>query len=163
MKNSVFRHYVSAMRLGMPVFGDLIFKAELSRFTRAMEISLTSGIPIIKAIAISLPILREDVIREKLEGSIAALQKGSSLSETFGNADVFPPFALNLINIGEESGNLTGGLAEIADAFETDCGDSVDIMINLMEPVMVLAIGLVVGFIVCAVLLPIFQLNIVQM
>jgi type II secretory pathway component PulF len=133
------------------------------RLHRAFEVSLQSGIPVIKGINISLPIVNEVAIRNRLIASQADLEAGESLSRSFKKTEIFPVFALNLIKIGEESGNLTEALSEIADSFEADCEDAINVMISLIEPVMILAVGLIVGLIVGAVLLPIFQINVIQM
>ena len=162
MKNKIFRRYLSKAKLKLPIFGNLIYKSELARFVRALEISLENGIPIINAISISVPILNEVSIKERLNTCVKSLEVGESMSKTFKDSAVFPPFVINLVSVGEESGNLSEVLSEVAGSFEEDCGDAVTIMVNLLEPVMVLGIGLVVGFIVSAVLLPIFQLNIMK-
>ncbi|MDD4957068.1 MAG: type II secretion system F family protein [Candidatus Omnitrophica bacterium] len=163
IKNKVFRRYISNIKLRIPVLGPLVYRSELARFTRALEVSLQNGIPIINAIEVSLPILNEEAIREKLTEHVKGLEVGEALSSTFAKSGVFPIFAVSLVNIGEESGNLVESLSDIAASFESDCTDAVDIMVNLLEPLMVLFIGLIVGFIVSAVLLPIFQLNVIQL
>ncbi|MFA6636329.1 MAG: type II secretion system F family protein [Candidatus Omnitrophota bacterium] len=163
MGSKTFKGHISSLKLKLPVFGDLILKSELSRFTRAMEICMGSGIPAIGATSISLSMIGEYHLRQKLEGSIKSIERGRSLTETFSEAGIFPVFAINLINVGEESGNVTESMKDISDAFEADCGDAVDVALGLLEPAMVLVVGLIVGFIVSAVLLPVFQMNFVQM
>jgi type II secretory pathway component PulF len=163
MGNKKFKDHVSSCKLKLPVFGDLILKSELSKFTRTMEICMGSGIPAISATTISLSMIGEYHLRHKLEGSIKSIERGRSLTETFSETGIFPVFAINLINVGEESGNVTGSMKDISDAFETDCVDAVDVALGLLEPAMVLVVGLIVGFIVNAVLLPVFQMNFVQM
>jgi type II secretory pathway component PulF len=157
--NKVFVGHISAIRLRLPVFGDLILKAELSRFTRALEICLKSGIPAVNATAIALSLVNEPYIKERMSGLVKSIEKGRALSETFTESGIFPDFAINLINVGEESGDLAGSMADISDSFETDCSDAIEVSLGLLEPVMVLIVGLVVGFIVSAVLLPVFQMN----
>jgi type IV pilus assembly protein PilC len=163
LANEAFRIHISKFKMKFPVFGDLILKSELSRFTRAMEICLGSGIPAIKATNIALSMVGERCLKNGLEGSIRSLERGRSLTETFSETGVFPVFAVNLINVGEESGDLSGSMGDIAEAFETDCADAIDVALGLIEPAMVLIVGLVVGFIVSAVLLPVFQMNFIQM
>lgn len=161
--NSVFKGHISALKLKIPVFGELILKSELARFTRAMEICLRSGIPAVNSTTISLSMIGEPYLKNKLKGSIRSLERGVSLTETFSESGVLPIFAINLINVGEESGDLTGSMANISEAFEMDCADAIDVALGLLEPAMVLVVGLIVGFIVSAVLLPVFQMNFVQM
>lgn len=161
--NKVFRRYCSSLKLNMPIMGRLIARSELARFMRALEISSQSGVPLIKAITISLPIIREEFIRGNLQKSLKELETGRLLSEAFESTSVIPLYALNLIRVGEESGNMTRSFSEIADVFEAECTDAIDYMVHLLEPLMMLVIGLIVWFIVSAVLLPIFQLNMIQL
>jgi len=163
LSESAFRGYLSAFKLKIPVFGTLVYKTELARFTRAIETSLQNGIPIVSAISISLPIISEEALTSRLSNSVKGLEVGETLSNTLKKSGVFPLFALNLMNVGEESGNITESLSEIAESFETECEETIDVLVTLLEPMMIIFIGLIVGFIVSAVLLPIFQLNMVQL
>ncbi|MFC1704487.1 type II secretion system F family protein [Candidatus Omnitrophota bacterium] len=163
MSNKVFQYYISTIKLRLPIFGQLVFKSEVARFARALEMALHSGIPIIRALDISLPIINEYVIKESLSQSLKDLESGVTLSSTLKNAKIFPPFVFNLVSVGEESGKLYEALSDIADSFKTDCEDAIKTLTTLLEPSMVLIIGLIVGFIVTAVLLPIFQLNFMRL
>ncbi len=160
-KNKLLNAYFSMIRLKTPVLGDFILKAEFARFARAMEMALHDGIPIIKAMDISIPIIGEEIIKEELLRSRDELEKGSSLGEVLKLSRVFPPFVFNLISVGEESGKVEESFTNIAESYESECSDALKIMTTLIEPIMVLGVGLVVAFIVSAVLLPIFQLNFV--
>jgi len=157
-----FKNNFSLLKLKTPFLGDFIFKSEFAKFARAMQTSLHSGIPIIKTMSISVQIVNEPVIRDKLSLCLRELELGGSLGNTLKNLGTFPPFVFNLISIGEESGRLDEVLSNIAFSFESDCEEYIKVLTTLLEPVMVLVIGLVVGFIVSAVLLPIFQLNVMQ-
>jgi type IV pilus assembly protein PilC len=162
-KNRFFKEHFSAFKLKVPFLGDFIFKSEFARFARALETSLESGIPIIKAMDISLQILNEPVIKGSLTKSLKELESGGSLGSTLKASRIFSPFVVTLVSIGEESGRLDEMLSDIASSFEADCEEYVKIITTLLEPIMVLVIGLVVGFIVSAVLLPIFQLNVMHL
>ncbi|MFC1593845.1 type II secretion system F family protein [Candidatus Omnitrophota bacterium] len=163
MNNKAFQRSISVFKLKLPLFGPLIFKSEFSRFARALEMALHSGIPIIRAIDISIPILSEYIIKESLTASLQELESGGSFSRALKNAQLFPPFILNLVSVGEESGRLYEALSDIADSYKADCEEAVRVLTTLLEPAMVLVIGLIVGFIVSAVLLPIFQLNFMRL
>ncbi len=163
LMSRIFRHYMSALRLRLPLFGQLIFKAEFARFARALEMALRSGIPIIKAMHVSLPIVSEDILKETLAASKSELESGGSFGQILKKSGIFPPFVYNLVSIGEESGKINQSLADIAEYFEADCREYVKIMTTLLEPAMILIIGLVVGFIVSAILLPVFNLNFMQL
>lgn len=163
MKSPAFRRQLSAFKLKMPLFGDVIYKAELARFTRALEIGLASGIPITRALDIALPILKEVDISERLSRCSSSLESGDTLEASFRACEVFDDFVLSIIHVGEESGNLTGTLSEVADEFEQQATSKVDVMVTMLEPVMILIIAIIIGFIVIAVLLPIFNLDFLQL
>lgn len=159
LKNPLFREHLSAIKLKLPIFGEVILKAELARFTRALEISLRSGIPIVKAIGIAMPIIKEKAILNSMKDCATVLERGDTLEESLRLCGVFDDFVLNIVHVGEESGDLTGTLSEIADEFEEQAKTKVDVMVNLLEPLIILFVALVIGFIVMAVLLPIFNLD----
>jgi len=152
--------FLSHLRLHLPIFGKLILKSELGRFSRTLELLIRSGIPILKAIDITIPVVNNVVLREKLKASYKELEQGGSFGRSLKNSKLFPPFICNLIIVGEESGKLTDSLAEVASSYERDTDEAVKIMTNLLEPLMILVMGLIVGFIVIAMLLPIFQINV---
>ncbi len=152
---------MSRLKLRMPFLGDLIQKSELARFCGTLEMLLKSGIPILKALEVATPVVGNGVIQEELRKSYDALKEGGSFGKSLEHSKLFPPFMTNLIVIGEESGRLTEGLAEIAISYTRATEDSIKVMTTLLEPVIILVMGLIVGFIVIAMLLPIFQIDVV--
>lgn len=150
---------MSIMKLHIPVFGTLIQKAELARFSRTLELLIRNGIPILKAIDIAIPVLSNEVIKNQLQNSYRELEQGGSFGKSLKNSPLFPAFMSNLIIVGEESGRLDDALNEVASSYERDFDEAVKVLSNLLEPVMILIMGLVVGFIVIAMLLPIFEIN----
>ena len=160
--NKMFTYHLSILKLNLPILGQLIFKSEFARFARTLEISLQSGVSLVKGWELSLPIIKEDVIRNNLEESLKVLKSGGRLCETL-KGDLFPPLVYNLVEIGEESGELEEAFSNIAQWFENDCQEFIRLLTTVLEPMMVLVVGLIIGFIVAAVLLPIFQLDFMQM
>jgi type II secretory pathway component PulF len=152
--------FLSGMKLHLPVFGKLMLKAELSRFCRTLELLIKSGIPILKAINIATPVVNNEIIKEKLANSYKELEQGGSFGKSLKNSKLLPPLVTNLIIVGEESGKLTDALSEVASSYERDTDEALKIMTNLLEPLMILVMGLIVGFIVIAMLLPIFEINV---
>jgi type II secretory pathway component PulF len=148
-----------AMALRVPVLGALVQKAELARFSRTLELLLKSGLPILRALSISLPVLNNEVIKNYLNKSYKGLEQGGSFAASLRDSRLIPPFMSNLVSVGEESGKIDDALREIADSYEKDTDDSLRISNSLIEPVMMLVMGLIVGFIVMAMLLPIFEMN----
>lgn len=161
-KTHAFRRYVSLVALKVPVLGPFLIKSEFARFARTFEIAMHSGIPIINAMALSIDILKLDILREGLIKVKHGLEGGKLLGEQLKGLHLFPSLVYTVISIGEESGRLEEALGDISSTFEDDCEETVRFVTTLLEPVMVLAVGLVVAFIVGAVLLPIFQLNVIN-
>ncbi|MBU0549048.1 MAG: type II secretion system F family protein [Candidatus Omnitrophica bacterium] len=151
---------ISKFKLHMPLFGEFIFKADLARFNRSLELLIKSGMPILRAIDVSVPILKNEVIKRQLLQSYKDLEQGGSFGSSLKKSRIFPAFMTNLIIVGEESGRLDEALAEVSRAYERDIDEAIKVMTSLIEPLMILVIGLLVGFIVVAMLLPIFQINI---
>ncbi len=151
---------LSWFRLRLPVLGNFILKVEFSRFSRTLELLIKSGIPILQAIDIAIPVLENEVLKNQLRQSYKELEQGGSLGRSLKGSKLFPVFMSNLIIVGEESGKLDEALAEVADSYERDTDEAIRVMANLIEPLMILGMGLIVGFIVVAMLLPIFEINV---
>ncbi len=161
VKNETFKLYLSRTKLKLPLYGNIVMKAEIAQFVRALAMAIRSGIPIVHAVNISVPILDEYGIIDAVKFSLEQLKSGGSFADALKQSGIFPPFVYNLIKVGEESGDIEDSLINIAESYEADCEEAIKIMTNLLEPAMVLIVGAVVGFIVFAVLLPIFKLNVV--
>jgi type II secretory pathway component PulF len=150
----------SALKLRIPVFGKFSLKADLACFSRTLELLLKSGLPILRALQISVQVLDNEIIKERLIKSYRDLEQGISFGRSMKDSKLLPLFMVNLISVGEESGNLAGALGEVADAYERDTDEMIRIMSSLLEPLMILVMGVIVGFIVVAMLLPVFEINI---
>ena len=144
----------------MPFFGNFVRKAELSRFCHTLGPLIKSGLPILSAIDITVPIVGNEVIKGQLRQSYKELEQGGSFGKYLKGSKLIPLFMSNLIIVGEESGKLDEALAEIAATYERDTDEALRIFSSLLEPIMILAMGLIVGFIVVAMLLPIFEINV---
>ena len=161
LKAEAARIPLSRLKLKTPLLGKLTLKSELSRFSRTLELLLKSGIPILKALEVAIPVVNNEVLREKLRFSYKELEQGGSFGRSLRASKVFPLFMCNLIAVGEESGKLGDALVEVAASYERDTEEALKVMMNLLEPLMILAMGLIVGFIVVAMLLPIFEINVI--
>lgn len=159
IKTEAGRLSFSLFKLHLPIFGKLILKAELARFSRTLELLIKNGISILRAIDVAIPVLENEIIKRQLRQSYKELEQGGFLGKSLKNSKIFPPFMSNLISIGEESGRLNESLAEIADSYEHDTDEAMQVMSSLIEPLMILGMGLIVGFIVVAMLLPVFEIN----
>ena len=158
-KTKAGKLFLSSLKLRLPVFGKFILKAELARFSRTLELLLKNGITILKAIDIAIPVLDNEVLKNQLKQSYKDLEQGGSFGRGLKNSKLFPLFMSNLIVVGEESGRLNESLGEVADAYERDTDEAIRMMASLLEPLMILAMGLIVGFIVVAMLLPVFEIS----
>ena len=161
-KGKAGRSALSQVLLKIPMLGDVLLKTELSRFSRTLVLLLQSDVSIIKALQISIPILSNELVKKHLYRCQEALETGSSFGESLREAKEMPSMMGHLISVGEESGNLTEVLTEIAETYEQETDESIKMFTTLLEPVMILLVGLVIGFIVFAMLLPIFQVDILS-
>ncbi|MBU1998943.1 MAG: type II secretion system F family protein [Candidatus Omnitrophica bacterium] len=152
--------FLSAFKLRIPIFGSLLLKAELARFCRTLELLIKSGIPILKAINVAIPVLQNEVISRKLRQSYKELEQGGSLGSSLKNSKLIPLLMSNLIIVGEQSGKLHEALGEVAHTYEADTDEAISVMSSLLEPIMILFLGLIVGFLVVAMLLPVFEINV---
>ncbi|MFC1807268.1 type II secretion system F family protein [Candidatus Omnitrophota bacterium] len=155
------RFALSLLKLRIPIFGTFTLKNELGRFSRTMELLIRSGVPILKSLELGIPVLENEIIKSKLKKSYKDLEQGGSFGKSLKDSKLIPIFVSNLIIIGEESGRLHEALSEVALSYEHDTEESIRIMTSLLEPLMILFVGLIVGFIVVAMLLPIFEINVI--
>ena len=151
--------WISRFKLRLPLFGNLILKVELFHFCRTMELLIRNGVPILNAIHIAIPVLSNEIIKKQIEGSREELEQGYSFGMSLKKSEWIPLFMSNLIIVGEESGKLDEALAEVGNDYEKDTDEAVKMTTNLLEPLMILVMGLIIGFIVVAMLLPIFEIN----
>jgi type II secretory pathway component PulF len=151
---------MSSLKLHIPVVKTLVLKLELARFSRTLELLLRSGIPILRALNVTIPVLGNEIIRKQFQDSSKDLEQGGSLGRSLKSSKIIPLFMSNLLTVGEETGKLNEALTELASSYESDTDEALRVMTSLLEPLLILAMGLVVGFIVVAMLLPIFEINV---
>ena len=147
------------MLLKLPLFGPLIQKIEVSRFSLTLATLLKSGVPILQAIGIVRSILINRVISDSIIVIQQALKKGQGLSGPLQKAGVFPPMAVHMITVGETSGALDKMLTKVSNTYDKEVEQSIKQVISLIEPMMILFMAVVIGFIVVSMLLAIFSAN----
>jgi len=145
--------------LQLPGLGPLMRKLVLARFAKVLGLLLASGVPVIRAMEITAEAVVNRAYRTFLAGARSDLIEGGKLSASLGRSPLFPPLLVHMIGIGEQSGTLEAMLEKAGTAFEGEFNTATTRFMSLLEPVLVLAMGLAVGLVVVAVLLPIFQLN----
>jgi len=147
------------IKLKIPVFGEMIRKASLARFSRSFGVLLGARIPVLQAIRIAILTLENVVFRRALEKVEKSVIDGASLAKSIESSSYFPTFMVNMIAVGEKGGNLENALLEIAHSYEREVRKMIKIVTSLLEPAIILVMGLVVGVIVFGMLLPIFEIN----
>lgn len=154
------RMFIDRARLRIPVLGPLLCKAEIARFARTLSLLLESYLPVDRALDLSARSLRNIVLRDEVERARRnTVQQGLPLSAGLKRSEHFPVFVANLVAVGEEAGRLEESLAEVASFYEREVDQLTRIAVSLLEPVLILAVGAIVGFIVAAMLLPVFELG----
>jgi type IV pilus assembly protein PilC len=145
--------------LHVPIFGPLFQKVALSRFSRTFSTLIKSGVPILGALDIVSRTAGNAVISRVVDGARENVRQGDTLSEPLATSKIFPPMVTKMIGIGEKSGSLEVLLEKISVFYDDQVSASVKSLTSLIEPVMIGVMGLLVGGIVLAVFLPIFELQ----
>ncbi len=145
--------------LSIPAIGEFIKKVEIGRLTKSLATLLDNGVPILQSIEVVSDAVTNEVLKQELDRIGEQIRDGSSFSSAIRASPHFPIFVMNMIAVGEEGGRLEDALRKVADSYEHDADRLVKIMTSLIEPLMILGMGAVVAFIVVAMLLPIFQIN----
>ena len=146
-------------KLKLPLIGEFIKKTQLTEIARSFALLLANGIPILQAIKITIPTLDSEVFKLELQTVHKNIIDGMSLEQSMKKSKWFPRFMTNMLAVGERGGNLEEALLDVARFYEREVDKTTKIITSLLEPAIILVTGIVVGFIVFAMLLPIFQLN----
>jgi type IV pilus assembly protein PilC len=144
--------------LSIPFIKKQTIKIVTSRFIRTLSTLLGSGIPILQALETSAIVTNNEVLIEGIESVSEDIKKGESLSYLLGKLDIFPKMTVSMINIGEETGALEDMLAKTADYYDDELEASLEKLVALVEPLGILFMGLIIGFIVIAMMLPMFDM-----
>ena len=147
------------MKLKVPVFGPLFRKVALSRFSRTFATLLRSGVPILGALDIVAGIAGNRIVAEAIINARESVRQGESLAQPLSESPVFPPMVTRMIAIGERSGALEQLLTKISEFYDEQVEATVESLTSLIEPLMIAAMGVIVGTIVLSVFLPIFKLQ----
>ena len=147
------------IKLVFPGLRDLTIKTASARFGRTLASLLQSGVPLITSLQIVKNIVDNVLLAELIEEACEELEKGKSLSHFLQGNRWFPPMLVQMIAVGEQSGSLDKMLAKAADSYEKEVESKILALTSMIEPVMILSMGLVVSFIVISILLPIFEMN----
>jgi type II secretion system protein F len=150
-----FHHFL----LRVPVIGELILKREVAAFTRTLGALLGNGVPILNAIEISSEVLGLLPIRDDVKKIPESITQGKGMAPSLRESSIFPAVVVNMVAVGEETGQLPDVLLRVARSYETQVERQVKTLTSIIEPLIIVVLGFVVGFVVLALLLPIFSLD----
>jgi len=145
--------------LKLPLIGRLVRTAQAARFTRTLGILTQSAVPIVQALSLSRQVVSNQVMKQACEQTASAVREGSGLARAMQNTGAFPPLSIKLVHSGEQSGQLSQMLERTAKVQEKDVENKLKTLIGALQPLAILFVGMMVLFIVLAMLLPIFQIN----
>ena len=145
--------------LKLPIFGDLIRKVAVARFTRTLGTMLSSGVPILTALNICSKTAGNKVVEVTVQKTRVAISEGKQMADTLSESNVFPPMLTQMIGVGETSGALDKMLEKVAIFYEEEVDNAVGALKQLIEPLMILFLGVIIGGLVIAMYLPIFKLG----
>ena len=149
---------IDAFLLKIPVIGMLIRKVAVARFTRTLGTLISSGVPILEGLLITARSAGNRVVEREVMGARTAVTSGRALSDPLRGSTVFPPMVVHMISVGENTGALDQMLSKIADFYDDEVDTAVNALTALLEPMMIVFLGVVVGGLVVAMYLPIFKL-----
>lgn len=152
-------HIWDEIKLRTPVIGAIYMKMAMARFGRTLGSLLQSGVPPLPALQIVRNIVNNTLIAEVIDKAMEEIEAGASLATSLAQSRWFPPIVIQMISVGEQSGELENMLDKVADVYERETESKIMAMTSMLEPVMILVMGVVVGFIVISILLPIFEMN----
>ncbi len=153
------RRFYDGVMLKLPVFGTLVRKLAVARFARTLSSLLENGVSLLSALDIVKNIAGNVLIADAVDEAAGEVGKGQGLGKALADSDAFPNLSIQMIHVGEQSGDLEPMLNKIADVYENEVESTVLSMTSLLEPVMILLMGVIVGFIVISICLPIFEMN----
>jgi type IV pilus assembly protein PilC len=152
------RNLLDRIRLRAPLFGDLIRKTAISRFSRTLGTLVTSGVPILQALTITRETAGNSVIARAISQVHDSVKEGESIVAPLEASGAFPPMVISMIDVGEETGQLPEMLLKIAEVYDDEVDNSVAALTSLLEPIMIVFLALVVGTIVIALFMPLISI-----
>ena len=153
------RMFYDRLKLSIPIVGGLTTKIAISRFSRTLATLLNSGIPLLSSLEIVRTVVNNQVIADAIAGAQENIREGQEIHTPLAQRGVFPPLVIQMIAIGEKSGELEQMLFKVAEAYDNEVEATIGSLTSMLEPVMILIMGVAVGFIVLAILLPIFEMT----
>lgn len=152
------KHMIDRYLLRVPVLGDILRKISVARFTRTLSTLLTSGVPILEGLDITSRTAGNAILEDVIRQLRRQIEEGKTLSEPMKQSGFFPPMVIQMISVGESTGELDDMLVKVADYYEEEVDTVVANLLTIMEPVIMVILGVIVGTIVIAMYMPLFKL-----
>lgn len=157
-KTTKGRYNVDKLRIKVPIFGDLALKMAISRFARTFGTLIASGVPMMRSMEIIGETSGNAVLAEAITNARNAIREGAKISAPLANSGLFPTMVTHMVDIGEETGRLSDMLTKVADFYDNEVDAMVKGLTSMLEPMLIVFMGVVVGFIAISVMAPIFKL-----
>jgi type IV pilus assembly protein PilC len=153
------RMHIDGILLRMPIFGDLLRKVAVARFSQNMSILLSSGVPILDGLAITARTAGNKVVEKAIMDSRISISQGKTVAEPLRDSKIFPPMVCQMVAVGESTGGLDAMLKKVGELYEEEVDDAVANLTALMEPLIMVVLGVILGALVISMYLPIFQMG----
>lgn len=150
--------WIDKFKIDAPFFGDLFRKVYLSRIADNMNTMLTAGIPVVRALEITRDVVGNKIYGNIIDEAVEAVKGGESISQAFGKHEEIPPIMMQMIQVGEETGSLGEILETLSRFYKREVNNTVDTLIGLIEPALIVGLGVAVGFLITSILLPIYNI-----
>ena len=159
MKTEKGQEKIDEISLKLPIFGILLKKVAIAKFTRTLGTLIKSGVPILQGLETVAKTAGNKVIERAINSSRDSIKEGGRISDPLKKANIFPPMVIQMISVGEETGGLDGMLNKIADFYDQEVDTAVKGLTSMIEPIIIIVLGVVVGTIVIAMFMPMFALG----
>jgi type IV pilus assembly protein PilC len=157
-KTTKGRYNIDKLKIKVPIFGDLALKMAISRFARTFGTLIASGVPMMRSMEIIGETSGNAVLAESITNARNAIREGAKISQPLANSGLFPTMVTHMVDIGEETGRLSEMLTKVADFYDDEVDAMVKGLTSMLEPMLIVFMGVVVGFIAISVMAPIFKL-----
>jgi type IV pilus assembly protein PilC len=158
-KTPLGRMNIDSLMLRMPIIGDLLRKVAVARFSQNMSLLLSSGVPILDGLALCAKTAGNKVVEKAILESRVSISQGKTVAEPLRDSKIFPPLVCQMVAVGESTGGLDTMLKKVAELYEEEVDDAVNNLTAMMEPMIMVVLGVVLGGLVIAMYLPIFQMG----
>lgn len=158
MKSMAFKYYIDRISLKLPVFGQLFRKVAISRFSSTLATLINSGVPILQALDIVRDSSGNEVVARAMGKIYQSVKDGETIHEPLAQCPIFPPLVVHMVAVGEETGAIDQMLTKVAEAYDREVDDTVNALTSIMEPLLIVFLGGIVGVIVVALYMPMFNM-----